>query len=279
MFSIYSSMFNVVKMNFDWKDAIQNWFDFLDGRGQISIAVNTSEDDSFEEIKKFCELIKRENVLSHTVFTIFQTSFPYDDPEFDGKIKNAALKNCKEKFCILLDCDERIGLWNRPSWEKYAQSLERDSVDAYLIPVLDLCKAKETFKSIGSKWYLHKNLPTIRRGVVNFARLENGAIDIKKSDTCEAIYEDGSLIRAKPLVDPHLPNYMKLYAMQDGEIPLVYHLGWLDAPQRLNQSAYWREVWIARAQNEDAVDDILKTADDFNKIEVFLHGLQSWENR
>jgi hypothetical protein len=44
---IYTTAFNIIKNNFDYKDAIRNWLLYAD---HISIAVNTSDDDTLNSL-------------------------------------------------------------------------------------------------------------------------------------------------------------------------------------------------------------------------------------
>ena len=48
MFSIYSSAFNLIKNNFDYKEAIDNFCNFAE---EVVIAVNTSEDDTLQVLQ------------------------------------------------------------------------------------------------------------------------------------------------------------------------------------------------------------------------------------
>lgn len=279
MFSIYSSFFNVEKMKFDWRDAIKNWLEFLNNSGELSIAVNTSEDKTFELVGEFIKKIKQENHRNLTKIVLTEASIPYDDPEFDGKLKALALSKCTEPFCILLDCDERIIPSMRTTWKQVAKLLENNgNIDALFIPVIDLFGDEKHYKSefhLGSKWYLHKNRPELTRGVVNFAYRDDGSIDTSKSDTCELIYKDGNvLVRAHPILMPGVPHFLVVGQMQGGEVPFVYHLGWLDKEQRLRQSQFWQPVWKNRNKADIKPEMTLLEMENVRK---YTHGLPSWK--
>lgn len=267
MFSIYSQFFNVEKMGFDWRGAITNWSNFLIEGEQISIAVNQSDDNSLELIREFCKTIQK-----NINFTITSINIPYTDPAFDGKGKNEALKLCKESFCILLDCDERIDPSDRKKWEFWARTLDNDQIaDAMFIPVIDLFHDKNNFKSVGTKWYIHKNRPYLHRGVVNFAYRKDKSIDITRSDTCELLREDDNLAFTVSPIPHVLSDINKLNFVKNLNLPLVIHLGWVEKQQRLKQSNFWTPVWNKR--NGWEVEK-KKTLEQLDLIPYYPHNLK-----
>jgi len=279
MISIYSSFFNVEKMSFPWRETLKNWLTFLDGRGEIAIAANTSMDNTPELVENFFKKFKEDNFNNGTVTKVVRTEISYEDPAFDGKIKAAALAACSQPFCTLLDCDERLVPQQRGQWFKLTRELEKNlSIDAIMVPVVDAFQDESHYmcggQSLVQKWYLHRNSPNITRGVVRWAYRENGSIDIKKSDSCELIYKDsGELVRAAGLLAP-LPHFMQVSALSSGEVPFVWHLGYLDKQQRIKQDEFWQPVW----QNRDKSD--VKTAkkiDELEKIQYYPHRLLSWK--
>lgn len=276
-FSIYTSFFNVCgpQSPFDWEDALLNWHDFLQDSGQIVVAVNKSTDDTLKQVRDFTAAIKRRTPHSRTVFTILDVDVPYTDPEFDGKVKDLALQACTQPHCILLDCDERVLPGALDSWNYFRNKLDLDDrIDAYLIPVIDLFHDVHSYKSVGTKWYLHKNRKHLGRGVVAFARRPDGSIDITKSDTCELINrETKQLAAAAPALMSQMPDFMKVGQLQGGSIPWVYHLGWLDKQKRLKQDALWQPVWQARDGSDVKT---AKTIEELNQIRYAAHGLPLW---
>lgn len=267
-------------MKFAWRDALTNWINFLGQTGEISIAVNKSEDDTADLVRKFFEKYKTENPRNGINFIVTDLDIPYTDPEFDGKIKAAALEKCTQPYCILLDCDERVVPSNRPAWKSAAKILETNyNIEAILIPVLDLIGDENHYKSeycLGGKWYLHRNRPNITRGVVRNAYRDDGSIDITKSDTCELIYKESkSLVPFAPIIIMSLPHFITVGQIQGGEVPFVYHLGWLDKEQRLRQTQFWKPVWENR--NNGKIDEEW-TLEKLESIKKYYHVLPSWKN-
>lgn len=273
MLTIAAAAYNVISMGFSWKQNIRNWINFLDGSGEIVIAVNTSKDDTLKELREFFAAERLTlPAWSSLVFNVIETNFPYDDPEFDGKIKNAAFKAATMPVVLALDLDEILPLKNKHAWDDARRSLIYTyDFDGFIIPSVDLCKSWETCKSVGQKFYLVKSRPNISRGVPKFARKEDGSIDITKSDTTEFILENGELAKFGSLINPNYAEAQRLGEIQSGRIPFVLHLGWLDREQRMRQSKFWKPVWENRAKSE--VKDVIDTPEMFDSIEVKSHGL------
>lgn len=270
--SIYTSTYNLSLIGFDWKSTLTNWTAFLRGHGQVVIAVNTSADSTYEDICSFiCELKK--DSRNQTDYQVVKTDIPLTNPLFDGLIKNEALKRCTLEFASLMDIDEVYALSTRPAWEGAMEFLSRSTYDALLIPSIDLFHDEKSFKSLSSKWYIHKNRPHIMRGRVGFAAREDGSTDISRSDTTEAIYTNGDLVRHTSLLDPRFPDDLKLQYMAQGGIPYVFHLGYLSKEQRLKQSAFWSPHWNAR-EGRDIVKPL--TSEEFDAISYRPHGLPDW---
>jgi len=271
--SIYTSLYNANKMGFPWKETLDNWTKFLNGDGQIVIAVNMSTDGTFWDVSDYTnELKKLPN--NNVEYTVIMTHVPYEDPLFDGKIKDLALKQCNRQYCTLLDIDEVLPLSTRHAWEQSMSWLTPfGGYEVLMIPVIDLFHDENHFKSIGSKWYLHLNSPNLHRGRVNFAARPDGTTDIQKSDTCELIRSDGNLAFAGALMGGNLDKGQLLFQMEKGYVPYVVHLGWLNKEQRLRQSAFWAPVWNAR--NGSEVEKPL-TQNELDKVAYYRHNLKHW---
>jgi len=265
-------------MGFDWEGALTNWLTFLGGTGQLSIVVNTSDDGSAKLVRAFLARFHEENLSNRTEIKVVDGEIPYTDPAFDGKLKALALAGCTQPYAILLDCDERLVPDSRKHWTKLAHELEKNRrFDALFIPVIDVFHSPGHYKSVGSKWYLHRVSPNITRGVFNGGLREDGTIDVTKSDTCELIYADSrQLVSAAPILMGGLPPHMMVAQMEGGETPFVYHLGWLDKEQRLRQSAFWQPVWSARDGKEVKTES---TLEELEKIQYYRHNLPGWEVR
>lgn len=250
-FSSYTSAFNLIKMGFDWQSSLLNYSQFMD---EVVIAINTSSDNTFEILNKFIQDKNLTNIV------LYQSSFDYEDPAFDGKIKDFALQRTSGDIKISCDIDERFPIYQKNLWEKVARYLLSDNkVAAFLIPSINLCGNIYHYKDIGYKWYMHKN--GFYRGVVNFAKKIDGKIDTDKSDTCELIDSNGNLV-------PTLKFSNNIEDLQSGSIPYVFHYWAVDKKQREKQNEFWQPVWSNRAGKE------INTKTDFSKIEIKKHGLK-----
>jgi hypothetical protein len=155
--------------------------------------------------------------------------------------------------------------------------LERNrGIDAFLIPVVDIFKDRNHYRSINAKWYLTRNDPNITRGVVKWAYREDGSIDKTKSDTTEAIYKDtGEVVRASAILADAFPTFMKMAQLESGEIPFVYHLGGLNLEQRVKQSDFWRPHWDNRDKHSE---EPKTTVEELEKIQTYRHSLPLWHH-
>lgn len=262
MFSIYCSAFNVNEMSFDYSTALGVFNAFAE---EVVIAVNTSRDGTLETLHKH----KRINNLHK--LKIVETSFDYNDLAFDGKIKNVALQECTKDFCIGLDLDEFIPWSALDNWKETAKFIgESEDFNSVLIPSIDLYYSYKHAKNVGFKWYLHKR-EGMQRGVVNFAKLDNGKIDIEKSDTCELLDKNGNLTRSLLACPINYSTEEKLNFIKKEGAPYVFHTGWLNKEQRLKQNKFWKPVWENRAGRE--VNNIIEKVEDFGEIKYFEHGL------
>lgn len=271
--SIYTACYNLSRIGFDWKSTLSNWTAFLQGHGQIVIAVNTSTDSTHEDITKYVEELKQD-ARNMTDYVVFKTDIPYENPLFDGVIKNEALKKCTMEFASLLDIDEVFSLNTRMAWEGAVEILSKHPYDALLIPSIDLFHDEKHYRPrIGNKWYLHRNRPGLMRGRVAFAAREDGTTDITKSDSTELIGPDGQLASYIPVINPAFPDAVKLQWMGQNGVPYIVHRGWENKEQRLKQSAYWKDIWNAR-DGSDKVKEL--TAEEYDAIEYKPHGLPDW---
>lgn len=265
--SIYTSAYNLINMGFDWRATLDNWGRFLGDEGQVVIAVNTSIDDTARALHEYAF---EKNSSGGVVWWVVETRIPYENPLFDGMIKNEALRRCTGQFCTLLDMDEvlPLGPSSRAAWNETMEILDQSTYDAVFIPVIDLFHDEWHYKSLGQKWYLHKNKSYLSRGRVSFAARQDGTTDIERSDTCELIRSDGSLANTASF-----PGCPPLTRKALNQVPYVVHLGWLNKQQRLRQSAFWAPVWSAR--DGQKVEKPL-TNEDLDKIPYYPHNLPHW---
>lgn len=252
MISIYTSAFNLIKNNFDYKEAL---FNFSHIANELVIAVNTSEDETLEVLKKEAQDIQR------CFVKIVPTDFSYSDPLLDGKIKNAALQASTEEVKIGLDMDERIPLWQKNEWLNYAKFLKHvNGYEAFFIPSINLYQDENHYFSITKKWYMHK--AGLFRGAVNFGRKEDGTVDINKSDTCELIDNKGNLVST---LDISLSDLF------------VYHLGYMNLDDKvLRNKNFWKNHWSIEAGKEVEVP---LTVEDISKNRIIKkHNWLHWNH-
>ncbi len=235
MISIYSTAYNLSAGMFDYAAAIERWSQFAD---EVVIATNSVEDWN----------LLMEETLETDKLKVILTEIPFSEYDFDGKLKNAALQACSEPYCILLDLDEYIPVNQKSQWLRLIETINTLNQKAVLIPVIDLIQDSFHYKSLGYKWYLHQK-EGCYRGIVNFAKKEDGKIDITKSDTTELIDKHGNLIPAMYLISPAMDNEDKLQAMKDCGIYVV-HTGWLDKETRVKQNDFWYPHWQNRSGRE-----------------------------
>lgn len=254
MISIYTSLYNISANIFNWQDRLIEFKKFAD---EVVVATTKNQDNSYLTLAPFC--FKNDIKLVITDISL-------KDLDFDGRLKNAALKSCSNPLAILLDIDEYIPLNQKDNWLIKADQLLNSDFDAMFIPVVDLYHDINNYKSIGCKWYLHKNNFNIERGIVNFAKKSNGKIDHTKSDTCELIKSDGQLAKTFSYMDLSIPDDQKLQLIKLNNI-FVVHEGWLNKEQRIKQQQFWQPVWSNRAGFE------VKTEIDFNSIKYKKHNL------
>jgi hypothetical protein len=228
--SIYSTAFNVIKNEFNYEDAIKNYLYYAD---EVCLAVNTSDDNSLEEIKNY---VKKNNLNN---VKIISTNFSYDDPFCYGKIVNAALQECTGDICILQDLDERFG-GNKDYLKSLCTNfLNSEDIQALFVPVINLYQDINHYKDISFKWYIHKK--GLYRGPVNFGIKENGLPDYNKTSTDELIDKNSNLVPTINIVDSlnfkDPIEYIKL------EYPFVYHLGYTDFHKRIKRNTFWKPFW------------------------------------
>ncbi len=261
MFSIYASAFNLIKNNFDYKGALNNFSAFAD---EVVLAINTSEDNTFEVLQSYI------TEKGYTNVVLIQTSFDYKDNEFDGKIKNAALQATKQPLKVSMDMDERIPLSQKDKWIQYGNIMLQSNMMAFFVPTIDLWGDKDHIRmhsGIGVKWRIHKK--GCKRGVVNSARRMDGKIDTSMSDTCELIDAGGELIPTAHIITN--PTYMMPIHAKFLK-PYIYtvHYGYLDFQYRLNINKFWKEKWEDRSGQPE---NVATTIQELTKEKVIKHNL------
>lgn len=270
MFSIYSIAFNVIKNNFDYKNAVHNFCCFAP---EVVIAINKSEDNTWEA---FQELTKKYENLK-----LVAADVDYDDPCIDGKLFNLALQNTTKEFKIILALDHRIPLRQRENWEQAAYGLRFANEDAYFIPVVNLWGDERKVRwdnesNTSFMWFLHKQ--GLERGVVNFAKLDSGKFDPSRSDSNELIYPNGELVNFIPIYkinnSPSLEEYTSV--LSEHEI-YVYHLGYIDFDNRIKVNKdIWQKQWEEIRPPSKRTNQVAVKISDLEKHATFHHNLKLW---
>lgn len=235
MISVYTQFYNVKKYNIDYKSALKNFEQIAD---EVVVAVNTTKGDrTYASIKKWAQ--------NHSKIKVVECKYKYDDIEFDGKVKDFALKNTTLPIKVQMDGDERFDL-NRPEmFHTLANHMMFHSdINGIMTPSIDLWgdlkKVRKNHRA-GFKFRIHK--AGINRGVPNFAKFPNGKIDTTKSDTTEPIDENGNLIQFHPTCAPDSlePTNLKNLSYY------TFHLGYVNFEYRKKISEFWAPHWNLRS--------------------------------
>jgi hypothetical protein len=248
MISIYSSAFNLIKNNFNYKYSVKNFCAMAD---EVVICVNTSEDETLSVLTSEQRLYNNLKIISSDI--------PYSDYLLDGKIKNLALQSTSSthQIKIGLDMDEYIPIWQKPIWYAAASNLIYDNSQSYMIPSINLYKTYEYYSSITPKWYMHKS--GLFRGPVNFAIKNNGFIDTTKSDTCELIDSNGNLVLCKAFPSD-------IQSLRGNNLPFVVHTGYLSLENRLLRNKnFWLKHWLLESGGEPPIHKVHESMDDFQE--------------
>lgn len=253
MLSLYSSLFNIENGLFSWKDSLESYLLFFD---EVIIATTTDCKDNTVQILS-------DYVQNKSKIKLVITNISFEDYSYDGLLKNAALQACSNNYCCLLDFDEFIPLSSKDLWVRAIDIMESYNTDGLLIPSVNLCGSLLTYSTIGYKFYLHKKLG-MKRGIWNRAKLPNGKMDIKLSDSTELLRLDGELAQCLPLSN-------KIEDIRGGRVPFVFHKWAVDFDTRIGQNLAWKQTWNNRAGYE--VSDIVLDKAELEKIPVYDHNL------
>lgn len=264
--SVYTQVYNAEKYNINYIQPIQNYLDFLDDNDEIVIAINQSEDDTYNLVNDAIKNIKARSSKKTKLITV-PTDFSYSDIEFDGKVKNEALQISINPIKIQMDIDEYFDLNQRDKWRMVANILnEEDNPDCYLIPSIDLWGSLDKIRKnviIGRKFRIHKS--GFFRGVANFARREDGTIDTSMSDSTELIDQNGSIPVCQNLcpeqyLAPEMSKYLQFFTL---------HMGYVSYSYRENIDNFWRPHWQLRCGGRKK--DEPQTVEKLSKEETIEH--------
>lgn len=262
--SLYSYGWNLIKNNFDYKDAISNWALYAD---EIVISVNTSDDGTYEAIETYA---KERNFPVNLILTAFDSA---SDPFFYGKVVDSALQGCSGDFLIAQDFDERLA--GDPEVVRLLgeQILNSPNYKAFFVPTIDLYGNKDSFVKIGQKWYFHR--AGLKRGPVNFGIKDNGRPDYNKTSTDELTTFDGKLVPTFQLL--HRLDIESLRAYAEKGLPFSFHVGYLNLTDRVERAKWWSRFW-KEATGGDPNGHIT----DINVLlarETKTHGLPLWKSK
>ena len=269
MFSIYSSAFNLIKNDFNYKEAIDNFCKFAE---EVVIAVNTSEDDTLQVLQNLSS--------EYTNLKIISTDFDYADPLLDGKIKNEALQATSQEFKIGLDMDERIPFYAKYNWINLASVLRFSESFGLLIPSINLWGDKESIRwdnkeNVKFKWYLHKE--GLYRGAHKESIKEDGHVDIEKSDTCDLVDKEGNLVKCDHHFDNNVHTLEDYRTFLNANLIYVFHLGHLDFDKKINLNKnFWKKHWETESGKE--VTNVATSKKDLSKFQTQKHTLRLWDN-
>lgn len=263
--SIYSPLFNVITKSFDYQGALDNWAVYAD---EISLAVNTSTDGTFETVRDYA-------VSKGYPVSIVQTTFDYEqDPFCYGKIENAALQNCTGDLLIQQNLDERL-LVDPKRLEELHKLLEsRYDISAFFVPTIDLYGSHHNYLApIKQKWYIHRQ--GLFRGASRVGLKPDGRPDYNKTSTDELLDMMGNLVPTVPLV-PDLSLSTVVRYVADGW-PITFHLGYVDFKERLDRSLWWKSYW-EKATGGDP-NQHPTTIEEMAARETQAHGLPLWPTK
>jgi hypothetical protein len=256
MISIYSSAFNLLINNFNYKFALDNFCNIAD---EVVVCVNTSDDETLSSLQ-----IEQKTYPNLKIIT---SNISYDNPQLDGQIKNTALQatSINNPIKIGLDMDEYIPLSQKYLWQDLAFNLLHDDCLSYMVPSINLYRDKNHYFSITPKWYIHKT--GLLRGPVNFAKKLDGFIDTQKSDGCELIDSFGNLVSSK--ITPY-----DIESLRSGGLPFVVHMGYLSLEDRVKRNInFWDKHWLLESGGYSPPHKVHKNLKEFTE-EYFPHHLQ-----
>lgn len=261
--SVYSTAWNINKHHFDYRGALDNWSTFSD---QISIAVGTSEDDTYEALESYA------HEKGYHV-SLIKTDFDFEnDPFAYGKTENAALQNCDGELRVQQNLDERMRVSKDMLHNLNEVFLYNPTIGAFFVPVINLYGGYDRYLDISRKWYIHRS--GYSRGPVNFGLKPDGKPDYNKTSTDELIDRHGNLAPTVPLLNDLSIESVRSYVAKG--MPITYHLGYVDFKERLDRSIWWKKYWETVTgdpnQHPTSIEEIAAR-------ETKVHNLPLWESK
>ena len=100
MISLYTTIFNVDKLDVDLDEVFSNWLYYVD---EIVIATFRWEHEKVRD-----RIVKSKFYDSKKIGVVARHVEIEADVYWEGKLKNAALENCRKDVALQCDLDERI---------------------------------------------------------------------------------------------------------------------------------------------------------------------------
>jgi hypothetical protein len=258
--SIYTTAYNIENLydNNSLNLSFTNYSKFSD---EIVVATHSyNKDKTIEILKSFQVNYPKIKIV------IAPEALSNPKTDWDGKLKDFALKQCSNEVCIQMDIDELISC-KKDIWEQFINDFSNSSYAAVMITSIDLFGDWDHYKSIGGKWYIHKKTGC-NRGVVNFAKDPSfpGGFDPKKSDSCELIDDNGDLVN---FADCRI----SLQDMMDGN-PFIVHYGYVSLDHRVKiNNEVWKDVWAFRHGGNNKIEEKIE---DFSKTKNYSINFKLW---
>lgn len=259
----YSTAWNIVKHSFDYKAAIKNWMVYAT---HISVAVGTSEDNTYDVLSAYVEETGYPITLTRTSFDFGSDPFAY------GKTENAALQACKGDILCQVNLDEFIKADYDVLMALCLKLYTEPVAGAYFVPVVNLYGSKEQYLDIGYKWRLHKQ--GFFRGPVNFGLKDDGRPDYNKTSTDELIDRNANLVPTVNLLPDISIESVRAYVARG--MPIAFHAGFLNLSDRLDRSIWWRDFWVKATAGDS--NKHATSMEELAARETKLHGLQLWDS-
>jgi len=261
--SLYTTCFNAIINEFDLKNAIDNYLTVAD-----EVVIGTIGEPLMKD--NTLSLLTELSSNNENINLVISDINPYEDPLWDGKLKDAALKGCSHDYCIQCDLDERV--WGaKNKWhDDMVDYIHTYNVKSVMLPVINLYKHVDYYKDYGFKWYFHVK-DGCNRGPVNFAKRDDKSIDVTKSDGTELITNDGNIVSYISL-STYLQNDYRLLLYFKGNNPGIIHYGYLNLARKvaLNKS-FWKNAWSRL--NGSIVNNVATDINDMENYAPKWHGI------
>ena len=144
MISIYTTGFNLEKININFDEVFSNWLVYAN-----EIVLSTFQD----EIKTTVDIISESKFYDPEKIKVVGFTVDIEnDVYWEGKLKNLALENCTNSVVLQCDLDER-GAGDPKHFEVCRRSiLDHDFSCSVMLPTMDLYEDLDHYINLGKKW-------------------------------------------------------------------------------------------------------------------------------